>query len=133
MKKLEALFLTGRTVWQGEGMESGKEGELYTKACCMLEMNPEDMKKIHVNENESVLVYNDYGKVVMKAVKAKEELPEGMVYAAYGSWANVVVCPDTNSTGMPYLKAIKVTIKPVTQELANNSLDLVEKTYMSKI
>jgi len=45
----------------------------------------------------------------------------------------VVVCPDTNSTGMPYLKAIKVTIKPVTQELANNSLDLVEKTYMSKI
>jgi formylmethanofuran dehydrogenase subunit D len=130
MKKLEVLLLTGRSVWQGEGLESGKEGQKYKEACTKLDMNPADMAKLGLKDHDKVLLSSKYGEIVMEAVTAEQELLEGMAYVAYGTWVNVIVNPRTEGTGMPSFKGTKVTIEPTDKEIIENSLEVMEQAYL---
>ena len=129
-KKLEMLLLTGRSIWQGEAMESGKEAKGYMEVGTSLQMNPEDMAKLGVSENDKVLLTSKYGKVVMKVVPAKERLMEGMVYVPFSTWCNVLVNPTTESTGMPSFKSTRITIEKTKEKIIPTSLDVVKKVYV---
>ena len=95
---------TGRTIWQGEAIEAGKNLELYRKAAGVCYLNEEDMKKAGFKEGDVVKVISKYGDVVVYLKKAGEPMPEGMAYIPLGPWANSVVSPETDSTAMPAYK-----------------------------
>jgi Formylmethanofuran dehydrogenase subunit D len=107
---------TGRTIWQGQAIESGKDLKMYVDAAAICQMNVEQMEKMGVKEGENIKVVSDFGDVIVKVVMAKEELPEGMLYIPMGPWANRVIRPNTDSTATPSFKNVPVDITP-TEEL----------------
>jgi len=111
------LFIlnTGRSLMQGISMESeGKWGEKYFNAVAIAEMNPNDISDLSVGDR--VKVYNEYGVVVLR-VKPNDNIPRGQVFIPMGPWANMLTNPNTDATGMPYLKGVKVFIEPTDEPL----------------
>ncbi|MDI9617953.1 tungsten-dependent formylmethanofuran dehydrogenase subunit FwdD [Methanothermobacter sp.] len=111
------ILNTGRTIWQGQAIESGKDLKMYVDAAAIIQMNPDMMKQLGISEGDNVKVISQYGDVVVKAVEAKEPLPDGMVYIPMGPWANRVIRPDTDSTATPSFKNIPVEIIPTDEEV----------------
>lgn len=114
---MNVILNTGRTVWQGQAIESGKDLKMYIDYAAICNMSSNQFEELGIKEGDNIEILSDYGDVVVKAVKAKEELPEGMVYVPMGPWANRVIRPNTDSTATPSFKNIPVEIvatdKPV--------------------
>ncbi|ADG13785.1 tungsten-dependent formylmethanofuran dehydrogenase subunit FwdD [Methanocaldococcus infernus] len=125
---------TGRTIWQGQAIEAGKDLDLYVKAAAVVYINEEDMEKLGIKEGDNVKVKSDWGEVVLKAKKAIERNPEGYVYVPMGPWANLLVSPETHSTGMPDLKGfpdLYVTIEKTNEEVLDMKR-LMKRYYLTK-
>ncbi|AEH06843.1 tungsten-dependent formylmethanofuran dehydrogenase subunit FwdD [Methanothermococcus okinawensis] len=121
---------TGRTIWQGEAIEAGKNLEMYRKAAGVCYFNEEDMFKLGIKEGDSVKVKSEYGDVVVKAKKTTQTMPEGMVFIPMGPWANCVVLPETKSTAMPSFKGpLEVEIEKTDEEVPI-MMDLMRKKYI---
>lgn len=110
---MKFILNTGRSVWQGQAIESGKDIPMYVKYAAICNMNQDQLDELGIKPGDNVEISSDYGKVVVQAVLAKEELPDGMVYVPLGPWANKVVRPDTDSTATPSFKNIPVEINPI--------------------
>ncbi|AAB99170.1 formylmethanofuran dehydrogenase, subunit D (tungsten) (fwdD) [Methanocaldococcus jannaschii DSM 2661] len=126
---------TGRTIWQGEAMEAGKNLDLYVKAAGVVYINEEDMEKLGVKEGDKVKVKSEYGEVVVYVKKATERMPEGMIYIPMGPWANCVVKPDTHSTGMPTFKGYPgfyVEVEKTDEEFLDMR-SLMRKKYIEAV
>jgi len=125
--KISLNLITGRTIQQGVSMEGGKEKKAYTKACGIIEMNPSDMKKLNVWKNTNVRVTSKFGSVIVKAVEATEGLTPGDAYIPMGPWANSVVDPTTDGTGMPSFKGVPIDVEVAINETILDSQELVRK------
>jgi len=112
MPSLDVLLLTGRTLRQGQGKEYGKLSERYWKSVAVCEIDPDDMKKLGVKENNSIRLTTDHGSVVVRAAKSLRAPHSGRVFVPYGPWASIIVNPKTHGSGMPSFKGIKATIEP---------------------
>jgi formylmethanofuran dehydrogenase subunit B len=113
----ERLFVlnTGRSLAQGISMESeGKWGKKYFDAVAVVEMNPDDISDLNVKDR--VRVYNEYGVVVLR-VRPNSNIPKGQVFIPMGPWANMLTDPNTDGTGMPRLKGVKVFVEPTDEPL----------------
>jgi formylmethanofuran dehydrogenase subunit D len=121
---------TGRTIWQGEAIEAGKNLELYRKAAGVCYINEEDMNAMGLNEGDSIKVASEYGDVVVCVKRATETMPAGMIYIPMGPWANCVVMPETNSTAMPSFKGpIDVEVEKTDEEVPT-MMELMRKKYI---
>jgi formylmethanofuran dehydrogenase subunit D len=114
-----AILNTGRTVWQGQAIESGKDLKMYIDYAAICNFNQDQLDELGINEGDNVELLSEYGDVVVKAVKAKEALPDGMVYVPMGPWANRIVRPNTDSTAMPSFKNLPVEISPTDKPVLN--------------
>ncbi|MBP2201103.1 formylmethanofuran dehydrogenase subunit D [Methanococcus voltae] len=101
---MKFMLNTGRTIWQGEAIEAGKNLELYKNAAAVCYMNAGDMLKLGVRDGDTIEVTSEYGNVVVSVITTKEEAPAGMIFIPMGPWANRIVLPDTESTAMPSYK-----------------------------
>jgi formylmethanofuran dehydrogenase subunit D len=120
-------LITGRSIQQGVSMEAGKEKPAYTAACGIIELDPVDFRKLGVFRNTNVRVTSKYGSVIVKAVEATQGPHPGVAYMPMGPWANMVVNPDTYSTGMPTFKGTTVKVEAARNEPVLSSLELVRK------
>lgn len=109
---MNVILNTGRTVWQGQAIESGKDLKMYIDYAAICNMSQNQLDELGIKEGDNIEILSDYGDVIVKAVKAREELPEGMVYVPMGPWANRVIRPNTDSTATPSFKNIPVEINP---------------------
>lgn len=109
---MRVILNTGRTVWQGQAIESGKDLEMYVDAAAIAHMSAEMMSQIGIKPGNNIEVISNFGNVVVKVVATIETLPDGMIYIPMGPWANRVIDPDTNSTATPSFKNIPVEILP---------------------
>jgi formylmethanofuran dehydrogenase subunit D len=114
--ELEFILITGRTIEQGCGKESGKLSKQYMENVAVCEMNSDDMKKLKVNDGSKVQVTTAYGSVVVKARKSRRIRTPGTVFIPYGLWANAVLSSSTDGTGMPLLKGMKATVEPTNMK-----------------
>jgi len=113
-KKLFVLN-TGRSLTQGISMESeGKWSKKYVDAVAIAEMNPDDISDLSVKDR--VKVYNEYGVVVLR-VRPNNGIPKGQVFIPMGPWANMLTDPNTDATGMPHLKGVKVFVESTDEPL----------------
>jgi formylmethanofuran dehydrogenase subunit D len=106
------ILNTGRTIWQGQAIESGKDLQMYVDAAAVCNMNRDQMEALGVKDGDNIEVVSEYGDVIVKVVTAKEELPDVMIYIPMGPWANRVIRPNTDSTATPSFKNIPVEINP---------------------
>ena len=77
-------------------------------------------------------VVSEYGDVVVYAKEASEPMSEGMIFMPMGPWANCVISPETDSTGMPSFKGVPVEIVKVEGEEVLSMSELMRKKYIER-
>ncbi|RLG73849.1 MAG: formylmethanofuran dehydrogenase subunit B [Thermoprotei archaeon] len=116
INSLNLILVTGRTILQGTKVEE-KLSKHYEEYVAVARLNPKDMAKLGVKSRDTVKVMGPGGEVVVKA-QVGAEVPEGVIFIPMGPWAECVVEPRTDSTGMPGFKSIPVKVmktdEPVT-------------------
>ena len=113
---LNLSLVTGRTIIQGTFVED-KLTKSYLEHVSTLKLNPADMRKLGLKNGDKVELKGPGGSVVVR-VQAAADVSEGVAFIPMGPWAEAVVDPETDGTGMPGFKSIPVTIvktdKPLT-------------------
>jgi formylmethanofuran dehydrogenase subunit B len=115
--KGEGMFVlnTGRSLLQGISMEGeSKWSTKYFDAVAFAEMNPGDISALRLRDR--VKVRNEHGTVILR-VKPNTKIPRGQVFVPMGPWANMLTDPNTDATGMPRLKGVKVFVEPTDEPL----------------
>jgi formylmethanofuran dehydrogenase subunit D len=125
-KKIQVNMITQRAVEEGIAMEKGKTSPEYYEVCSIVEMNIEDIKRLDIMRNTNVRVTSESGDVIVKAVEAGQYCPPGLAHIRQGVWANQVVPPRTQSTGVPQYSGFPVTIEPAPEERVKGALELVQ-------
>jgi formylmethanofuran dehydrogenase subunit D len=125
---MEFTLITGRTINQGRGKEHGKFSREYLVNVAVCEMNPEDMRRLNINDGMNVRVTTEAGSVIVKAKKSRRIKTPGVIFIPYGPWANAVLKPESEGTGMPLLKGLKANVEPTEEEVSNLE-NLLIKTY----
>jgi formylmethanofuran dehydrogenase subunit D len=125
-KKITLNTITCRSIFQGVGMEAGKTSQKYFNACTIIEMHPEDMKKLGIWKNTNVRVTSSCGSVILKAVEPRELLVPGLCHIPMGPWANRIVPAYTFSTGEPCFKGFDVEVEPAINEQILSAVDVVK-------
>ena len=108
------ILVPGRSSQQGCGINEGKFGETYQAAISFVQMNPVDMSRLGLEENDSVELRSEFGQIRLPVHKAKaDELPEGLLFMAYGHLSSQLMGGDTHGSGMPTSKGIDVTVSRI--------------------
>ncbi|NTV00413.1 MAG: molybdopterin dinucleotide-binding protein [Methanoregulaceae archaeon] len=107
------VLITGRTIIQGSYVERKSHPD-YQKEASALHMNPVDMLEHDLEEESTVLVTSDAGKVVLRA-RQSALLRRGDLFVCLGPYANHLIGPGTRGTGMPDFKITSVTIEPTDE------------------
>jgi formylmethanofuran dehydrogenase subunit D len=107
------ILIPGRTSDQGCGISEGKFLEKYQKEINTLQVAPGDMKRLGLNDGDRVRLTSDEGQFVDVAVTpAKaDELPEGVLFIAYGDVSSRLMGGDTHGSGMPTSKGMDVRLE----------------------
>lgn len=103
------ILITGRSTKQGRTVHLGKDAKEYIDEISALEMNPADMERLGVDDGQAVRMSSAHGAVVLRCRKGT--VPEGLLFAAYGSFVNSLIGADTQGTGMPDSKGITVEVE----------------------
>ena len=129
MPKLWVSLLTGRTIDQGTGKEYGKLTKEYFESVTICQMDPKDMERLGVKENEHIKVTTNFGSVVIKAIPSIKGSHPQIAFIPFGPWANLVMDPQTHGSGMPSLKGISAEITPARDEEILSLLELLKIHY----
>jgi formylmethanofuran dehydrogenase subunit D len=124
----EFLLNTGSTIDEGRLAKGGsKLTEDYTEECAVCDINPEDY--LELGSPEKVLVSAKDGRhSVAVYAYPSDAVSRGHVFMPRAIWSNVVVDPETFSTGSPLYKGSPVKIEP-TEEAVLSACDLVLKLF----
>jgi formylmethanofuran dehydrogenase subunit D len=114
---MKVILNTGRTVWQGQAIESGKDLQMYVDAAAICHIDKKMMEELGVKAGDNIKVVSEYGDVIVKVVATKETLPEGMIYIPMGPWANRVIRANTDCTATPSFKNVPVEITPTEEDV----------------
>ena len=107
------ILIPGRTSDQGCGISEGKFREKYQQQINTLQVAPADMERLGLADGDRVRLTNDEGAAVEVAVRASkgDELPEGMLFIAYGDISSQLMGGDTHGSGMPTSKGLDVVLE----------------------
>lgn len=110
----EFILIPGRTSKQGAGISEGKFLDSYQSEINTLQVNPNDMERMGICEGDRVRVTSEFGQIEI-AIKQSpgDELPEGLLFIAYGDMSSRLMGGDTHGSGMPTSKGLDVTVEPV--------------------
>ena len=107
-------LIAGRSSKQGVSLNVSKlEGE-YVEVTTTLEMNVADMARLGLQEGDRVRLRSYTGETVLRCKGRKaEDLPEGILFLAYGPSSSQLMGGDTAGTGMPLSKNLEVEVERV--------------------
>ena len=108
------LLNAGRTSEQGTTLNKGKLKPEYQEVTTTVEMGPEDMARLGIQDGDRLRLSNDAGEtfVVCRATKPGF-LPSGMLFMAYGPASSQLMESDTAGSGMPLSKNLHVRVDRV--------------------
>lgn len=111
------ILIPGRTTDQGCGISEGKFQERYQKEINALQVAPGDMTRLGLFEGDRVRLTGEQGQTVEVCVTMakKDELPEGLLFIAYGNISSQMMAGDTHGSGMPTSKGMEVTMELVSK------------------
>lgn len=106
------ILIPGRTSDQGCGISEGKFLDKYQREINTLQVPPGDMERIGLAEGDRVRLTGEHGQVEVAVTAAKkDELPEGLLFIAYGDISSRLMGGDTHGSGMPTSKGLDVTLE----------------------
>jgi formylmethanofuran dehydrogenase subunit D len=106
------VLIPGRTSKQGCGISEGKFSEGYRLETSVLQVSPQDMGRLGLNEGDRVRLSSETGTVEVAVTAAKgDELPSGVLFIAYGDLSSRLMGGDTHGSGMPTSKGLDVTME----------------------
>jgi formylmethanofuran dehydrogenase subunit D len=108
------ILIPGRTSQQGCGISEGKFKEEYVRETTVLQVSPEDLQRLGLQEGDRVRLRSDTGQVDVAVAAAKKgELPPGLLFIAYGDISSRLMGGDTHGSGMPTSKGIDVELEKI--------------------
>jgi formylmethanofuran dehydrogenase subunit D len=108
------ILIPGRTSDQGCGISEGKYQTKYQTEINSLQVAPGDMKRLGLNPADRVRLTSDHGQVEVAVIQAKaDELPEGLLFIAYGDISSRLMGGDTHGSGMPTSKGLDVELEVI--------------------
>jgi len=109
------VLIPGRTTDQGCGISEGKFQDKYQKEIRALQVAPGDMARLGLSDGDRVRLTGEEGQTVEVCIVAakKDELPEGLLFIAYGDISSRLMVGDTHGSGMPTSKGMEVTMELV--------------------
>jgi formylmethanofuran dehydrogenase subunit D len=111
------ILIPGRTSRQGCGISEGKFGRNYQEETTVLQMAPEDMRRLGLAEGNRVRIASESGKIDVAITAAKDgELPPGILFIAYGDLSSRLMGGDTHGSGMPTSKGLDVELEILSNE-----------------
>jgi formylmethanofuran dehydrogenase subunit D len=115
------ILIPGRTTDQGCGVSEGKFGERYQNAINALQVASGDMVRLGLSEGDLVRLTGEQGQRVEVCITGakKDELPEGLLFIAYGDISSRLMSGDTHGSGMPTSKGMEVTMELVSKSGAS--------------
>ena len=114
---LEVILTTGRTIEQGitlAGMKISKDARDATAVCFM---DPNDMSKLKISDNQNVRIKTSEGSIVVKAMTSKDAPHEGIIFMPLGIYANWITPPGKAGIGVPLFKGIEATISKTRKSI----------------
>ncbi|MHA1277150.1 MAG: molybdopterin dinucleotide binding domain-containing protein [Candidatus Helarchaeota archaeon] len=123
---IEVNLITGRTVPQGRALEGSKHSDEYTRAAGIVELDPEDLKKLKIYTGTVVKVTTAHGAVNVRAVLSTNAPHPGLAFIPMGPWGNALIDTDIYSVGMPSYKGVPATVTPVEEKVLS-ALELMHE------
>lgn len=125
---MKVLLISGSTIEEGRLAKGGdKLTQEYLKECAACWISPVDFEAL--GSPKKVKVTSKNGKhTVAVYTKCTDAVQPGHVFMPRAIWANVVVDPETLSTGSPLYKGSPVTIEPTEEEVLSAE-EIVLKVY----
>jgi formylmethanofuran dehydrogenase subunit D len=106
------ILIPGRTSDQGCGISEGKFQDKYQREINTLQVSPGDMKRLGLKDGDRVRLTSPHGRIDVAVTTAKgDELPDGLLFIAYGDLSSRLMGADTHGSGMPTSKGIDVTLE----------------------
>lgn len=125
----EFMLNTGSTIEEGRLAKGGSKLTVdYMNECAVCEMNPGDYAALGSPEKVRMTTKDGKYSVVVNSVSA-DSVMSGHVFMPRAIWANVVVEPETFSTGSPLYKGSPVIVEP-TDDPVLSAEQLVLKLYI---
>jgi formylmethanofuran dehydrogenase subunit D len=125
---IEFLLNTGSTIEEGRLAKGGsKLTDEYTQECAVCEINPVDFQAMGTPQRVLISTMDGRHTVAVYAYAA-ESVEPGQIFMPRAIWANVVVDPETFSTGSPLYKGSPVRVQPTLEEVLN-ARDLTISLY----
>lgn len=112
---MRVKLVTGRTLEQGEGIETGKKSKDYQDNVSIIYLSEKDMQELGIKENSPVKVTTDSGFVVVNC--KKDNLNQGIAFMPLGPWTSVLMSADTSGIGLPQSKGIEAEISKTDQNV----------------
>ncbi|VVB69352.1 Molybdenum-containing formylmethanofuran dehydrogenase 1 subunit C [uncultured archaeon] len=131
MMMKEFLLNTGSTIDEGRLAKGGSKltGD-YTQECAVCKMNPGDFRNL--GSPERVKITSKDGRYsVATFARPAESMRSGQVFMPRAIWSNVVVDPETFSTGSPLYKGSPVQIIATNEDVLSAE-ELVQRLYMRR-
>jgi formylmethanofuran dehydrogenase subunit D len=123
------LLNSGSTIDEGRLAKGGsKLTDDYTDECAVCDMNFGDLADMGSPEKVKIWSKDKKHSVTVFAVP-KETIVSGHIFMPRAIWANVIVDPETFSTGSPLYKGSPVAIEPTNDEVLSAE-ELVRKLYL---
>ena len=126
---MEVLLITGSTIDEGRLAKGGdKFTDGYTEECACCWISPADFVSLCSPDKVKVTSGNGKHSVVVYT-RCTDSVQPGQVFMPRAIWSNIVIDPDTLSTGSPLYKGAPVTIEPSEEEVLSAE-DVVLKVYI---
>ncbi|MCQ1534639.1 formylmethanofuran dehydrogenase [Methanosarcina sp. KYL-1] len=126
---MEVLLITGSTIDEGRLAKGGdKLTDEYLRECAVCWISPVDFVSLCSPEKVKV-TSRDRRHSVSVYTKCTDSVRPGHVFMPRAIWSNVIIDPDTLSTGSPLYKGAPVSIEPTEEEVLSAE-DVVLKVYV---
>ena len=112
------VLITGRTIAQGKTGEAGKLKQEYLESVAQVELDRGDFEGLGLSSGDNVRVKTAHGEVIVRAVESRFKHP-GIAFMPMGPWANLVVDPSSQGSGMPTFKGVEVKIASSSEPIAS--------------
>ncbi len=113
MKSIQGFLITVRTAKQGAAMEKGKFSEEYIQEISMLNVNPEDLSTLRLNDDMQAVLQSDDAEILVTCREAQG--PKGVFFLPLGPVANRLIGKETYGSGVPDFKGISVRLRAARQ------------------
>ncbi|MDH3476115.1 MAG: hypothetical protein OEM59_20745 [Rhodospirillales bacterium] len=107
-------LIAGRTMKQGQTLNAGKLKDGYQEVTTTGEMNQDDMARLGLKDGDRVRLKTATGETILHCKGRKtEDLPQGLIFVAYGPPSSQLMGSDTALSGMPLSKNLEVEVEPL--------------------